>query len=360
MSDGLSNAFGNIAHAVIVEKDGKLAYFNESAARMISNIEAATPEDVLPAELLAQKAANYIGEAKIAGKTVVVYMTTLDDYRVIRIIDAAQEDQGDWTNIFDAVSYELNNSLSVLKMSSGLLLPYIENQGDSKLSRYASMIYHCYYNIQRITNNLSDFSDFIHSNTTLNRSSYDLVASCRALIDSASHLVSDRWVELSFKSVPDSLIVYADKVRLDKLILNLLSNSLMNAPAGRTVVLSVVSAGNRFILTVSDNGDGIPADIMQTAWCRYRIKRELTDRPNGVGLGMAIIHAIAQQHGGSVVLESSPESGTTVTVSIPMAEPEANTFKERIADYDNYQMQQLLTELSGVISSEKYTQKYMD
>ena len=360
MTDRFTSLYGNHSQAVIVEKNGKVEYFNDAAARLIPNINEAAPEDIFPAELLSYNADRFIGEAKIAGKNLVVNVTKLSDCRVFGITAPEPDDQGDWTNIFGTISYELNNSLSVLKMSSGLLLPHVENQGNSKLSRYASTIYHSYYNIQRITNNLTDFGDYTRNSMLLNRTSYDLAVSSREMIDTVRHLVSDRGVELCFKANQDSLVVYADKRRIDKLILNLLSNSLLNTPAGGTVVLSVISAGDRFILTVSDNGQGIPPDILQMAWSRYRAERFVTEQPVGVGLGLPIVHAITKQHGGSVMLESRLGIGTTVTVSIPLAKPEMPAPNDIFVDYADYDMQQLLTELSGVISSEKYSQKYMD
>ncbi len=351
---------GNNAQAVIVEKNGKIEYYNEAAARLIPGIETAAPEDIFPAELLSHIAAQFFGEIEIGGKNMVVNVTSEDACRVYSIKAGPPQEQGDWDSIFETISYELNNHLSVLKMASGLLLPYVENQDNPRLFRYASMIYHSYYSIQRITNNLKDFGEFIQNGLTLKRSPFDLIASCAELLDSARHLVSDRGVELRFESSLDSLIVYADKARLDKLILNLLSNSLLNTPSGGAIYLTVALAGDRFILTVTDNGRGIPPDIVQTAWCRYRTGREPADQRVGIGLGLPIVHAIAKEHGGSVMLESKQGKGTTVTVSIPQAEPATTAFRNTVVEYDGRDMQQLLTELSDVIGFEKYSQKYMD
>ncbi len=328
LTDKFESLFGNNTQAVVVEKDGKIECFNDAAASIIPHIETAQLTELFPSELLSNKSEHFIGKAEIAGGTMIVSVCALDGCRVFNIVPAQPRDTGDWTNIFSAVGYELNNSLAVLKMASGLLLPYIENQGNPRLSQYASMIYHRNYKIQRVANNISDFGDFITSNLTLSRAPYDLVASSRELLDSARHLVADRGVELRFESELDSLVVYADKDRLDKLILNLLSNSLLHTPSGGTVILTVASAGDRFVLTVSDNGQGIPTDVMQTVWAQYRADRGLTDRPVGIGLGLPIVHAIAQQHGGSVMLESRPGDGTAVTVSIPITQPETTVFRD--------------------------------
>ena len=360
MSNQFETIYGNNVQAVIVEKDGKIEYFNDAADRLIPNITTLSPEQIFPPEIINHDSDRFMADAEINGKMLGVDVTTLSGCKVYAIIQPQPQGHDDWTNIFSAISYELNNYLSVLKMSSGLLLPYVENLENPRLNRYASMIYHSYYNIQRISNNLNDFSDYVHNCMILNRTSFDLAACCGNIIDSVRHLVTNRDVELRFDSDCDSLTVYADRPKLEKLILNLLSNSLLNTPDSGAVILKLLSADEQFILKVSDNGQGMSPAVLHNAWCQYRTDRQPSDQRYGVGLGLPVVHAIAKQHNGSVMLESKPGQGTCVTVSIPMVQPENALFMDSITEYDHYNLQQLLTELSGVISSEKYTQKYMD
>ena len=353
------NLYGNSEQAVIVEKDGKIEYFNDIAAHLIPDISSASPEDIFPPEILCHPADRFLAEAPFAGINMVINITRLGDCRVFGIINPNPQDRGDWTNIFRAISYEMNNYLSVLKMSSGLLLPSIENMENPKLKKYASMINHSYYNLRRIADNINDFGHIIRNSMTLNRTSFDIAAACRSLIDSVRHLVN-RGVTLTFEADCDSLSVYADREKLEKLILNLLSNSYLYTPEGGSIIFSIVSTEDRFILTVSDNGQGISPDVLQNVWCQYRTDRKIEDNRSGVGLGLPVAHAIANSHGGSVMLESKPGQGTSVTVSIPMVQPEAVSFKDSVAEYDQYNTQQLLTELSDIINSEMYSQRYMD
>ena len=359
MLDELQNIYGNNLQAVVVEKDGIIKYFNEAAARIMPKIKTARLQELFPAELTEHNAEQFIGEAEVDGKNMIVNVTALDECRIFAITSIHPQKQGDLTNIFDAVTCELNNKLSVLKMSSDLLLPFFENLGNPKLEQYASTLYHSYYNIQRITNNLSDLSAILKNNLPLQRISFDLISSCKELANSVYQLVSNLGVEIRFESKLDNLIIYADKPQLDKMILNILSNSLKNTPAGGTIVLSIVHTGDRFILTVSDTGKGMPPDVLLSIWNRYSPAREHCDLPVGIGLGLPIIYAVVKQHGGNVLLESKENIGTSVVVSIPITEPDA-TNKTFIVEPKNYDMQQLLTELSGVITNEKYTQKYMD
>jgi hypothetical protein len=101
------------------------------------------------------------------------------------------------------------------------------------------------------------------------------------------------------------------------------------------------------------------SDILPTAWSSYAAPKDLARRTNGVGLGLTLVQNIARLHGGSAVLESKPGGGTAVTVSLPLQKPPERG-PAAYADGEDGGLRQLLTELSGVIGNEKYTQVYMD
>ncbi|MEL4106164.1 HAMP domain-containing sensor histidine kinase [Oscillospiraceae bacterium WX1] len=345
---------------LIAVKDGKIRFYNNAAAKLIENIGSKTPEEIFPCELLAHGADSYVGGAVIAGVLTTVTVTMIDDCRIMSFYLPVRKCDRETYGLLSAVSMELKNMLSVLKMSSNLLLPYIENLGNPRLVRYGAMIYHCYYNMLRITNNLSDLDGILRDDVPMDRKSFDLVAVCRDLIDSAQHLVQGTGVTLKFSSDEQNLVIYADQSKIEKMVLNLLSNSLACTPPGGNLAVSVMSANMRCVVTVSDDGQGIDSEALRSAWNKYHVLKEISDTETGLGMGLTIVQNIARLHGGSAVLESRPGAGTTVTVSIPLTQPDETDFRTSRVDYESEGMQQLLTELSGVISYDQYSQLYMD
>lgn len=357
--DTLSNIFGHFREAVFAVKDGEVKYYNCSAAKLIPYIASKKPEDFLPPQLLNHSADSYTGEADIAGDRIPVVVSSFEEYKLFSLFAPQSEEHGETANLLFSIGVELKNSLSVLKMASGILLQHIENMENPRLTRYLATIYHSFYNMLRTTDNISDYCSILRGNMALVRTSYDIVLACRELLESVRHFVRENDIELQFKSNEDSVFIYADRARLDKMILNLLANSISQMNAGNALTLSVISAGDRVVISVDDNGAGIPNDVMPTAWNRFMMLKD-TASPVGIGLGLTIVQSIARQHGGSAVLESKPGEGTTVTVSIPIVKPETTGFRSNVADYESHDMQRLLTELSGVIDSNNYTQLYMD
>lgn len=146
----------------------------------------------------------------------------------------------------------------------------------------------------------------------------DLVAD--AVNDAAVIAPGHRYVT----DLPDRPVwVFGDRVRLVQLVLNLLSNAGMHTPEGVTVTASValVGSGDRAAveLTVSDDGPGIPAEIMPNLFGRFvRADKARSREMGSSGLGLAIVASIVEAHGGTVSAESKP-GRTVFTVRLPAA-----------------------------------------
>ncbi|WP_432193226.1 sensor histidine kinase [Streptomyces sp. bgisy027] len=117
----------------------------------------------------------------------------------------------------------------------------------------------------------------------------------------------------------DPVTVTGDEYRLHQVLANLLTNARIHTPEGTQVTVSLESDSSRAVLTVHDNGPGVPEDAAANAFERFTRadRRRTEDTGGGAGLGLAIVAAVAQAHGGSVSLESSPGS-TTFRVKLPM------------------------------------------
>ena len=114
----------------------------------------------------------------------------------------------------------------------------------------------------------------------------------------------------------------ADAARLRQAIANLVDNALKYTPRGGTVTLETAREGDAGILRVRDSGEGIPAEALPRIWDRlYRAEPSRT-RP-GLGLGLSLVKAIVDAHGGHVEAASEPGAGSTFTISLPLTKRES-------------------------------------
>ncbi|MFI7502201.1 sensor histidine kinase [Streptomyces sp. NPDC049687] len=119
----------------------------------------------------------------------------------------------------------------------------------------------------------------------------------------------------------DPVTVPGDAHRLHQVLANLLANARSHTPAGTTVTVILETDGTTATLRVHDDGPGVPADIQPGVFERFtRADRRRTteNTGTGAGLGLSIVAAVVEAHGGSVGLESRPGT-TTFTVRLPHA-----------------------------------------
>ena len=118
--------------------------------------------------------------------------------------------------------------------------------------------------------------------------------------------------------VDEPAVVSGDPDRLKQLALNLVTNALTHTPAGTIVRLGLRRDGRDVVVTVADNGPGIPAADREHIFDRfYRADKARARASGGTGLGLAIVRSIAQAHGGAVAVESAPGHGTRFEVRLP-------------------------------------------
>jgi two-component system, OmpR family, sensor kinase len=113
-------------------------------------------------------------------------------------------------------------------------------------------------------------------------------------------------------------VVSGSRDELHRMLLNLLENAVKHTPPGTWIGASTASVGGRILVTVEDDGPGIPAELTDRVFERF--VRGGGDGAKGSGLGLAIVRAVAESHGGSVILTTrQDEPGTRFVVELPAA-----------------------------------------
>lgn len=112
--------------------------------------------------------------------------------------------------------------------------------------------------------------------------------------------------------------IIADPLLLRRALSNLVSNALKFTPSGGSVTLQAGPSADSLKVSVTDTGIGIEAHHLPRLGDRfYRVDPSRTDSPTGAGLGLAIVKSIMGLHGGSLLIESTPGSGTKVSLTFP-------------------------------------------
>jgi signal transduction histidine kinase len=141
----------------------------------------------------------------------------------------------------------------------------------------------------------------------------DVAAIVRTSAEGFASVAAQRDLDLRV-GVPEHLAAVADEEKLVSVVSNLVANAIRHAPAGGVVRCSLSSAPGNLVLQVADDGPGIPLDMRESIFERYR--RDA--RGGGTGLGLAIVGEIVSLHGGTILVGDAPEGGALFTVELPL------------------------------------------
>jgi signal transduction histidine kinase len=138
------------------------------------------------------------------------------------------------------------------------------------------------------------------------------VALCVSL---AALFAEERDISIQ-NGVPAGCAVTADRLRLPQCIANLVDNALKYSPDGSSVLLSGASEEDTVSLSVQDHGAGIAKEDQPRIWERLYRAEQSRSTP-GLGLGLSLVRAIIEAHGGTIGVESEPGHGATFTLRLP-------------------------------------------
>jgi signal transduction histidine kinase len=145
----------------------------------------------------------------------------------------------------------------------------------------------------------------------------DLAALARDTVREMRLLAEPKGIDIEAQA-NGPLVVQGDETRLRELLTILLDNAIKYSGEGAHVRVRVSRSDGKAVATVSDTGRGIPPEALPRVFDRfYRVDKARSREMGGTGLGLAIAKWIADAHGGSIRIDSSPGRGTTVTIELP-------------------------------------------
>ncbi len=246
----------------------------------------------------------------------------------------------------------------------GMAVDRIENAATSvsDIDTYLPLLSHSYHALLRRMNNLNMLCSYVGGNLEIIYRHFDLVELCTDLVSSIRLILRERFAPVEFSTELAALPVCMDASKIERLILNLLSNSLLHTPADGLVRLRLARSGSNALISVSDNGEGIPSSKLKTVFSGFRNPVELgaPDADHGGGLGLGLCRAVAETHGGTLILESREGEGTDVRVLLPLSPPGAADLKSGAPEYENGGMRLILTELSDLLDAGAYRNSFSE
>jgi signal transduction histidine kinase len=214
----------------------------------------------------------------------------------------------------DNVSHDLRTPLTRLRGTAEMALA-----APADADRYREALADCVEETDRVLVMLNTLMDISEAESGAMQLRLEPVA-LREVVDRALdlyHEVADaKGVTVAADAAAD-VVVMADRTRLEQAAANLIDNAIKYTPPGGRVDVEVQRSGDRAVLRVRDTGHGIAPDELPRIFDRlFRGDRSRAER--GLGLGLSLVKAIVEAHGGSVEVASEVGHGATFVVSLPV------------------------------------------
>jgi signal transduction histidine kinase len=209
------------------------------------------------------------------------------------------------------VAHELRTPLTNLRCELEAIQDGLATPDAARIASIHEEVLH----LGRLVDDLQQLALAEAGGLRLNRERIDLGEAVARAIDAFPHRN-----DIALSTSREALVVSADVTRLGQIVRNLLANAIQHTREPRRIAVELRRDGEAALVSVSDNGPGIPAAELENIFERFYRVEEARDRDSGgAGLGLPIAQRLAELHGGSIRAENRPEGGARFVVSIPLA-----------------------------------------
>lgn len=170
--------------------------------------------------------------------------------------------------------------------------------------------------IKILTDNILEAARIDSQLLILNKEEFDLVEMVKDLLKDLKNQIRDKKISLILKCNEDSILLVADKLRINQVFLNLINNAINIVKEGEIIVsLERQDNNNTLLIRIIDNGPGIPSDIKDKLFMKF-----VTGSKSGTGLGLYICKNIIEKHGGKIWADNNNNNkGANFNFTLPIS-----------------------------------------
>jgi signal transduction histidine kinase len=242
-------------------------------------------------------------------------ITVLHDITVVKQMDQMKSD------FVSMVSHEVRGPLNSVLMQHQVILDELAGKITPK---QRDILKRASEKISALANLSSELLDLAKMESGLINMEKEELALMPIVSDQvAFHQIKaqDKAIELALQPLPDLPPVLANRMNMEVVLSNLISNAIRYTPEKGSITVSAHHDADYVCLQVSDTGFGIAAEDLDRIFSRfYRVKNEQTRYIVGTGLGLPIVKGIIDAHNGRIEIESQVGQGSTFSVYIPIAQ----------------------------------------
>lgn len=251
----------------------------------------------------------------------------------IKLLNETQEQNKFITEFFSNISHELKTPLNVIFSSLQLLNVYDDDAFVKNRKKYLEVMKQNCYRLTKLVNNLLDIIKYDSGFIIPNMQNEDIVYVVETIAMSIVPYAESKKIELIFDTNIEEKIIAFDVDKMERIVLNLLSNALKFTDSGGYIYISVIDNDDTVEIVVKDTGIGIADDKKEFIFGRFtQVDRSLKRNHEGTGIGLSLVKSFVELHNGEIKLESELGRGSEFTIVLPSNQAEETRIQIEIKD----------------------------
>ena len=259
------------------------------------------------------------------------------------------------TEFFANISHELRTPINVifsaLQMHELKLKDWQFINDEIDRYKYTGMMKQNCYRILRLINNLIDITKIDNGYFHINEVNCNIIRLIENVVLSVAQFIENKGLSIVFDTDVEEKFIACDPEKIERVILNLLSNAVKFTPTGGTIFFNIEDNDNSICIRVKDNGRGIPDEKIECIFNRFvQVDKSLARNHEGSGIGLSLVKALVELHGGTIKVFSELEKGSEFVVELPVKLLECDdTLEYPSHDKDsNYYLDRIVVEFSDI------------
>jgi signal transduction histidine kinase/AraC-like DNA-binding protein len=241
--------------------------------------------------------------------------TEKQKHELIQLNEMIQEVTNQKVRFFMNISHEIRTPLTLIVSP---LEKWIKNTSNSALHDDLLKMKRNTDRLICLINQLLDFKKIESNTSSLDTKNTDIVALTTSVKNLFDDLAEKKNITYSFTSNTTSEYVLLDQDKIEKVLVNLLSNAFKFTKEGGAISVNLRKNHNTIYISITDNGCGIEKDKQSLIFERFYTTKN--NNNTGTGIGLHLAQEFVKMHGGKITVESVPKMSTTFTVQLPIAQ----------------------------------------
>jgi PAS domain S-box-containing protein len=248
-----------------------------------------------------------------------------NEEKLVSAMEKAQESNQAKSQFLSVVSHEMRTPLNAIIGFSDLLKTLPQEFPEDERKQFLELIHRNSKILSDLINNLLDLAKLESQKMELHLEAVDLKELFQTLDSTFSKVAGDKNVLININLEQSIPLLNIDRLKLNQVLMNLISNAIKFTPSGRSVSVQTQYTQGQLTFVVKDEGIGIPEDKQAQIFTPFtQVESSISRNYGGTGLGLSICRSLIDLMKGELKLESTLGVGSTFTVSIPVAQIEEN------------------------------------